>query len=162
MSTLTDSIRAFLAAHSTFALATVNAEGQPQNVPLFYAVSDDTLIWISGQHSRHSRNAAASGIAAVTIYDERWTWHEIAGVQMEGEVSLIAPGPAREQAWDVYLAKFPFAIEFEAEISHSEFFRFVPRWARLIDNRVQFGYREEIDLSQAQEYNPPGAGPQDG
>ena len=47
----------------------------------------------------------------------------------------------------MYKAKFPFVVEFEGEVSRSEFYRFVPKWIRLIDNKVQFGYKEEIELA---------------
>ena len=139
-------IREFLAAHSTLTLATVNVHGQPEAAPLFFAADDDTLIWVSGSKSRHSRNIAATGKAAVTVHNDVWNWTEIAGLQMEGEVNLIPLGPAREHAWEAYKAKFPFVVEFEDEVLRSEFYRFVPKWIRLIDNSVRFGYKEEIEL----------------
>ncbi len=147
MSTFNEAIRAILDAHSTLSLATVNAESRPQNAPLFYATDEDSLVWISGPHSRHSRNIAATGKAAVAVYGETWSWHKIAGLQMEGDVDLIPPGPARERAWDAYEAKFPFVVEFEAEVSRSEFYRFTPTWIRLIDNKVRFGFKEEIHIT---------------
>jgi uncharacterized protein YhbP (UPF0306 family) len=140
-------VREFLAGRSTLTLATVNAHGRPESAPLFFADDDDSLIWISGQKSRHSRNIAATGKAAVTVHNETWDWNEIAGLQMEGEVNLIPLGPARERAWELYKAKFPFVVEFEAEVMRSEFYRFTPAWIRLIDNSVSFGYKEEITLA---------------
>lgn len=151
-----ESVRAFLAAHSTLSLATVDAEAGPQNAPLLYATDDNSLIWISGPHSGHSHNTAATGRAAVAVYDEVWSWYEIAGVQMEGEVGLIPPGLGREHAWKVYAAKFPFIVEFEAEVSRGEFYRFVPRWVRLIDNKVQFGYKEEMGLNHRRDFEGSG------
>ena len=147
MIALPDNVRAFLAAHSTLALSTVNAEGSPQSAPLFFAVDEDgSLLFVSSPKSRHSLNIAADSHAAVTMYNETWTWEEIAGVQMEGHVHHLPAGPGREHAWEVYKAKFPFVVEFEDEVSRSEFYRFVPKWVRLIDNSVQFGYKEEIEL----------------
>ncbi len=137
-------VHEFLVAHSTMTLATVNANGLPESAPLFFASDEDTLVFISGSLSRHSRNIAATGRGAVTVYNETWNWSEIAGLQMEGDANLIPLGPARERAWEAYKAKFPFVVEFEAEVSTSEFYRFVPTWIRLIDNKVRFGYKEEI------------------
>lgn len=136
----------FLARHSTLSLATLNAEGRPESAPLFFAADEGSLIWISGTHSRHSRNAAARAQAAVTIHNQVWDWHEIAGVQMEGEVTIVPAGPARDRAWQVYRAKFPFVDEFQENVSTSEFYRFTPSWVRLIDNSVSFGYKEEARL----------------
>jgi uncharacterized protein YhbP (UPF0306 family) len=142
---------AFLARHSTLTLATTSAEGQPQAAPLFYAADPDgSLVFVSGAKSRHSLNLAADARAAAAVYGESWNWQAIAGVQMEGRVHLIPAGPGREQAWKTYRTKFPFVAEFEAEVARSEFHRFVPEWARLIDNSVRFGYREEISLESAQ------------
>ena len=140
-------IRNFLAAHSTLTLSTINVDGKPLSCPLFFASDDDTLIFFSSPKSRHSLNVAENSKAAVTVHNETWNWEEIAGVQMEGEVHLIPISPAREHAWEIYKEKFPFVIEFEAEVSRSELYRFVPKWIRLIDNSVSFGYREEIHLT---------------
>ncbi len=140
-------VKEFLAAHSTLTLATVNVHGMPQSAPLFFAAQDDgSLVFVSSAKSAHSLNVAATGRAAATVHHETWNWNEIAGVQMEGEVRLIAAGLEREKAWEVYTAKFPFVTEFESEVSRSEFYRFTPKWVRLIDNRVRFGYKEEIEL----------------
>lgn len=148
MIALPDNVRAFLAAHSTLALSTVNADGLPQSAPLFFAVDDNgSLLFVSSPKSRHSLNITANGHAAVTIYNETWTWQEIAGVQMEGHVHHLPAGPGREHAWEVYKARFPFVAEFEDEVSRSEFYRFVPRWIRLIDNKVRFGFKEETELT---------------
>jgi uncharacterized protein YhbP (UPF0306 family) len=77
---------------------------------------------------------------------ETWDCHEIAGVQMEVRAHRVPAGSGREQAWETFRAKFPFVSEFEAEVSRSEFYRFVPEWIRLIDNRVRFGHKEEATL----------------
>jgi uncharacterized protein YhbP (UPF0306 family) len=139
-------IRNFLTQHSTLTLATVNVDGKPQSAPLFFACDDDTLIFFSSPKSRHSLNIEVNGKAAVTVHNETWNWEEIAGVQMEGEAHLIPLGAARDHAWEIYKKKFPFVVEFEAEVSRSELYRFTPKWIRLIDNSVSFGYREEIRL----------------
>ena len=139
------SVDEFLAKHSTLTLATTTADGLPQAAPLFFATGDDgSILFVSGAKSRHSLNIAANGKAAVVVYGETWSWNEIAGVQMEGTVSAIPAGPEREAAWACYKAKFPFVVEFEDEVSRSNFYRFTPRWVRLIDNSVRFGYREEF------------------
>ncbi len=141
-----ETIKEFLSKHSTMTLATINVDGKPQSCPLFFASDDDTLIFFSSPKSRHSLNIAENGKAAVTIHNETWNWEEIAGVQMEGEVHIIPVGHARDHAWEIYKKKFPFVVDFEAEVSRSELYRFTPKWIRLIDNSVSFGYREEINL----------------
>jgi uncharacterized protein len=138
-------IAAFLAAHSTLTLATLGPLGQPMAASLFFAADPQLrLYWASGPNSRHSQNAARQPTVAVTVHNETRTWTEIAGVQMEGKVGVVAAGPDWRAAWNVYLAKFPFAHEFQAEISRSNFYVFTPFWVRLIDNRRGFGHKEEI------------------
>ncbi|MFI5279920.1 MAG: pyridoxamine 5'-phosphate oxidase family protein [Gemmatimonadales bacterium] len=137
------------AKYSTLTLATTTASGLPQAAPLFFAAAvDGSLIFVSGAESRHSLNIAATGTAAVTMYGDTWSWNEIAGAQMEGSVSAIPAGPERDAAWDTYKAKFPFVAEFADEVSRSNFYRFTPRWVRLIDNSVRFGYREEFTVDE--------------
>mgnify|MGYP001602152317 CR=1 FL=1 len=53
---------------------------------------------------------------------------------MEGKVRVVQTGPERQAVCERYLAKFPFAREFEAEVARSTFYCFTPRWARLVDN----------------------------
>lgn len=138
-------LASLLKAHSTLTLATVDPAGQPMAASLFY-VADEALnvYWVSGASSRHSRNLAHSPRAALTVHNTTWTWTAIAGVQMEGAVARVPPGPAWQAAWERYLAKFPFVGEFEAVVARSNLYRFSPTWARLIDNAQGFGHKEEM------------------
>jgi uncharacterized protein len=146
---LAPSVVNLLAKHSTLTLATATASGLPEAAPLFFAAAaDGSLLFLSGTESRHSLNIAANDRAAVAIYGETRSWNDIIGLQMEGVVSAIPAGPEREAAWVTYKAKFPFVVEFEAEVSRSTFYRFTPRWVRLIDNGVRFGYKEEFTVEE--------------
>jgi uncharacterized protein YhbP (UPF0306 family) len=140
-------IRELLTKNSTLTLATVNAQGRPESAPLFFAEDDGSLVWTSGLHTRHSQNLAANNWAAVTIYGQEWSWYDISGLQMEGEVDLIPAGPARDHAWELYKVKFPSALEFQDDISTTPFYRFTPHWIRVVDNREQFGFLEELNLA---------------
>jgi uncharacterized protein YhbP (UPF0306 family) len=114
---------------------------------LFFAADTKlNLFWTSSANSRHSRNIARDARAAVTVHRTTWSWRDIAGVQMEGEVVEIGQGTDWQTALDLYLSKFPFAKDFEAELSRSSFYRFTPRWGRLIDNGQGFGHKEEISF----------------
>ena len=135
----------FLASYSTLSLATRREDGQPLVASLFFAADEDVnLYFTSGAKSRHSLNLSHDPRAAVTVHAETWDWREIAGVQMEGRVTPVPPGPEWDAAWALFVLKFPFVIEFKAEVARSTFYRFEPHWARLIDNRLGFGHKEEI------------------
>jgi uncharacterized protein YhbP (UPF0306 family) len=145
MEKTTASIATLLTSQSTLTLATLNAQGHPMAASLFF-VSDSAVnvYWASGAHSRHSLNLARVPHAAITVHKTTWTWAEIAGVQMEGRVTVVPPGPAWQAIWDRYVLKFPFVEEFQAEVSRSNFYHFTPAWARLVDNNRGFGHKEEV------------------
>ena len=142
---LKSKIRNFLALHSTLTLATVSPAGQPMAASLFFVEDAHLkLYWVSGPKSRHSQNLQANLQAAITIQNATWSWMEIAGVQMEGETYVLQAGAEWQAVWELYLAKFPFVHEFEAEVHRSNFYEFIPRWARWIDNAQGFGHKEEM------------------
>ena len=137
----------FLAEHSRLTLATVDAGGRPMAASLFFAADEAlNLFWTSGASNRHSRNLAHNPMAAATVHRETWTWSEIAGVQVEGEATPVPAGLGWQACWELYLAKFPFVVDFQAEISRSNFYRLAPRWVRLIDNSRSFGFKQELYL----------------
>jgi uncharacterized protein YhbP (UPF0306 family) len=140
-------IATFLQNHSTLSLATVNPDGQPLAASLFF-VSDAALnvYWVSGAHSRHSRSLEHTPRAALTVHNATWSWKDIAGVQLEGQVAVVPPGAAWQDVWARYLLKFPFVGDFQAEVSRSNFYHFTPAWARLIDNGLGFGHKEEVSF----------------
>jgi uncharacterized protein YhbP (UPF0306 family) len=140
-------IQALLAEQSTLTLATLSPAGEPQAASLFFAAAGDlSLYWTSGSHSRHSLNLDRNPRAAVTVHAAAWSWTDIRGVQMEGRVERLPAGEAWQAAWQLYLAKFPFVRDFQAEVSRSNFYRFTPGWVRLIDNSQGFGHKDELRL----------------
>jgi uncharacterized protein YhbP (UPF0306 family) len=141
-----NTVRAFLAAQSTLALATVNADGTPQIAPLFY-VSDDALnlYWLSSPRSRHSVNVSQRACAAATIYPSIWAWQEIQGLQIEGRTEAISDDVVRQQMLGRYQDKFRLPSSFEAQIAASTLYRLVPGWLRWLDNGVAFGYKAEVN-----------------
>lgn len=138
-----------LARRSTLTLATTTGGGLPQATPLFFAAAPGgSLLFVSDARSRHGASIAANGEAAVAIYGETWRWNEIAGVQMEGSVRAILDGSERASALGTYRAKFPFVAEFTEQLARSNVYRFTPRWVRVIDNAVRFGYKEEFTIAE--------------
>ena len=141
---LSPRLYAFLSSCSTLTLATREDTGQPMAAPLFFVAGDNlNLFFTSGAKSRHSLNLAHDTRAAAAVYGESWDWGEIAGVQLEGRVRVVSQ-EEWEEVWALYVAKFPFVVQFKEEVVRSTFYRFEPRWARLIDNRLGFGHKEEI------------------
>src|SRR5512145_2559099 len=106
MNPMNEAVRAFLEAQSTLALATVNADGQPEVTPVFY-VSDEALAlyWLSATSSRHSLNLTSQPRVAATIYPAVWGWNDIRGVQVEGEAQAVTDVLIREPILSRYLQK---------------------------------------------------------
>ena len=141
-------VREFLNTQSTMALATVNANGQPETAPLFYVADDRlNLYWLSATHVRHSVNLATNSRVSATVYPAVWHWNDISGVQVEGTASLIHDERMREQILLLYLRKFQLPPEFDAAIAASSLYVLRPTWLRWVDNSVKFGHKAEISLN---------------
>ena len=142
-------IAAFLAAHSTLSLATLGASGSPMAASLFFAADDELrLYWLSAGTSRHSKNLVQKPAVAITIHNETRSWADIAGVQMKGQAAVVPAGGSWQIAWALYVTKFPFVAEMQAEVAKSNFYVFTAAWMRLIDNRIGFGHKEEIGAAE--------------
>lgn len=150
-------IDTFLAQHTTLTLATVGSDG-PQATALFYA-HDLTLslYFLSDPATRHGRNLTADQRSAATVQADGQDWRRINGLQIEGWVAPVSTPEDWDVAYEVYQAKFPFVgaalkgqsltgITLSGPLARSRFYRFTPRWMRLIDNRLGFGHKEELVL----------------
>lgn len=125
-------------------LATTGETGEPHAAAVYFAADQRLdLYFFSAPSSQHSLDLARDPRAAVSLYIESRSWQEIRGLQMRGIVSQVEPGSSWEQAWRLYLAKFPFVSEMQAEVARTRLYLFRPDWIRLFDNRKGFGYKQE-------------------
>lgn len=145
-------LAAFLDAQHVMSVATGGADGSAC-AAVFYAVDDDgALVFVSDAASRHARHLAANPACAVTINGNARDWRAICGAQMRGAAGPV-DGPARAAARERYLERFPELRAQLAEPANAKLadrlaaatiFRFVPDWARLIDNSRGFAARDEF------------------
>ena len=137
----------FLKKHTTFTIATLDQETQPQAASLFY-VSDGALnlYWISDEKSGHSQNLERVSRVAAVIHNETWDWRDIQGMQINGQARRLISPDEIDRAWVLFRDKFPFASEFADRIARSSFYIYSPKWIRWIDNSIEFGHREEFTL----------------
>lgn len=150
-------IDAFLARHTTLALATAQSARDPWVAPLFYAHDEHLCCYfLSGARSRHIRDLMDSRFAAVTVYADQQQWQGIQGLQMRVAASPVSNGE-RDQAMTLYAQKFPFVggwllrkaaapVELTGALAGSVVWQLRPIWVRLIDNTQGFGHRDEADL----------------
>lgn len=140
--TLTD-----LLSLSTLTLATTARDGTAHAAPLYFASDQDLrLYFFSTPDSQHAQHLEGNPEAAAAIYPECWGWQEIRGLQLRGKALLVEPGAAREAAWRLYAAKFPFVHELESALSRNHLYVFIPEWIRLVDNQRGFGFKLEWTL----------------
>ncbi len=139
-----ESIAALLRQESTLALATVGANGEPCIAPLFFIADEDlTLYWLSSAASLHSINLSRTCRAAATVYRHSESWKEICGLQMHGQVSVVARRDRRKALIEQYRERFQLGAVFRVAISRCVLYAFRPDYIRYLDNSKRFGYRFE-------------------
>lgn len=140
-----------LADHHVLTLATTGPEG-PWAAAVFYAHDDLTLYFLSSPTSRHSLNIAAGAEVAATIQRDYDDWPGIHGLQLRGRAE---PVPANEVAIvrERYGKRFPvvgLAARAPAAIVRAldriRWYVLYPRSIWVVDNRLGFGHREQLDL----------------
>ncbi len=160
----------FLARRNVMTLATA-AGGDLWAASVFFAADGLDLLFFSSPLSRHGRHLAVRPWAAATVEGEYDDWREIQGLQLEGPVERLAAGEL-PRALGVYVAKFPWVqgmlrqalaatdgpageVTVEVDVGGTPtevgFYRLRPRRVVLVDNRLGFGHREELEVTA-----PPG------
>jgi uncharacterized protein YhbP (UPF0306 family) len=138
----------YLAGHQVMTLATYGSEGV-WAAAVFYASVEFDLYFLSAGHTRHAQNLAAEQRTAATIQEDYEDWPAIQGIQLEGDVRLLA-GEERESAIDLYAAKYPFIAQADAQIQNAltrvNWYTLRPDKFYFIDNSKGLGHRDEIQL----------------
>ena len=147
--------RQFLNELSTLTLAT-SSDNKPWAATVFFAADKHfNLYYVSDYRTRHGRDTAANEQVAVAINPDCDNWHDVAGLQIEGTVSVVE-GVERAKALALYLKKFPqidalyarpkgeHEETIAARLKAANFYKVTPSMIRVIDNEQGFGHREEI------------------
>jgi len=147
--------RDFCDSVSTLTLATCK-DSAPWAATVFFAAdSKFNLYFVSDQRTQHGRDMAANINVAATINPDCDNWHDVAGLQVCGAVSIV-DGVERAKALALYFKKFPQidALFASPQGEHEEtiatrlkaanFYKIKPAMIRVIDNKKGFGYREEF------------------
>ena len=145
---------AFLAAHTTLTLATVDPAGAPAAAAVFYAHDAAlTIYFLSEEKTQHAQNILANGMVAATIQADGQEWRAIRGLQLRGQAALV-PAEQLPHAVAVYGRKFSFVAALLAggkgpatltgPLSRARFWQLKPAWLRLVDNTLHFGHKIEF------------------
>ena len=132
---------------TTMTLATSGAQGEPHAAAVYFAADEHLrLYFFSDPQSQHGQDLSREWRAAVSFYPQTQDWREIRGVQMRGEVRMVAAGPEWEVGWTVFAAKFPFVRHLKVIVAQNALYVFIPDWIRLVDNSQGFGFKREWTL----------------
>ena len=140
---------AYLEQHTVLSLATSGRQGV-WAAAVFYANDNFDLYFLSAGHTRHGQNLDENGRAAATVQENYSDWPAIQGIQLEGQVRLLA-GDERASAIALYRRKYAFLQSagpaLEAELEKINWYCLSPDRLYFIDNSQGFGHRDEIELS---------------
>ena len=146
-------IEAFLAAHHTVSLATVDDQGAPHAANVLYAPDGLALCWMSDTETRHSRHIEARSLVTATVAPDYDDFRLIRGLQIFGTARRLSGGDSLATARRMVsrygflaeLAKGPAALR--AAFEKAGFYRLEPARITLIDNTQGFGHKETLDLA---------------
>ena len=125
-------------------LATVSPDGAPAAASLFFAYDENLhLYFLSAEHTQHVQNLLHDPRVAVTIAPPAQHWQEIRGLQLRGTAHMLTNAAAEARARAIYAARFPFIGSFGQMLTQMRWFKIVPHWARLTDNRIAFAHKQE-------------------
>ena len=145
-------IQAFLAAHHTMSLATVDEEGAPHAANLLYVPDGLVLYWMSDTETRHSRHIEVRPRVTATVAPDYSDFSMIRGLQIFGTARRLAGGESLATAGRMvsrygFLAKLasgPPALR--AAFEKAGFYSLEPARITLIDNTKGFGHKETLEL----------------
>ena len=145
-------IEAFLAAHHTVSLATVDDQGLPHAANVLYALDGLALYWMSDTETRHSRHIEVQPRVTATVAPDYADFRLIRGLQIFGTVRRLAGGESLATArrmvsrygFLAQLASGPAALR--AAFEKAGFYCLEPERITLIDNTQGFGHKETLEL----------------
>jgi uncharacterized protein YhbP (UPF0306 family) len=129
---------------TTMTIATVGIGCEPHSAAVYFACDDQlNMYFFSDSKSQHAQDTANEVLAAVTVHPDRNRWQDIHGLQMRGAITVVQSQTKWQEAWKLYLVKFPFAADLEQLVAINQLYVFNPQWIRLVDNRRGFGFKQE-------------------
>ena len=145
-------IEAFLAAHHTVSLATVDDQGAPHAANVLYASDGVALYWMSDTETRHSRHIEMRGRVTATVAPDYADFRLIRGLQIFGLARRLtgvdslacARRMVSRYGFLAELASGPPALR--AAFEKAGFYCLEPERITLIDNTKGFGHKETLEL----------------
>ncbi len=142
---------------SVLTLATC-MNGESWAAPVYYVFHNSSFNFFSAPDCRHIREASQNQQVSAALHAPSFDWREIRGMQMSGKIEHVSGKMEALGMIGAYLNKFPFTKEFfkpgndlDMAAFESRFrvklYKFTPSLAYYLDNKIRFGFREEVNLS---------------
>lgn len=156
---LTERLQLFLNEHNTLTIATRNAQSIWAATVFYIADAEMNLYFLSSERTRHIQDIDSHNEVAVTIYQDVSDWQSIQGIQAKGHVSHVEEDD-KSSILNQYTSKYIFLKELlknpkneqEERIAQQfktiSLFKLNPFYYRIIDNSIEFGYKQEITLAE--------------
>ena len=145
-------IEAFLAAHHTAALATVDEQGAPHAANVLYAPDGLALYWMSDTQTRHSRHIEVRPRVTATVAPDYTDFRLIRGLQIFGTARRLAGDESLATARRM-VSRYGFLAELangsvalRAAFGKAGFYCLEPARITLIDNTQGFGHKETLEF----------------
>jgi uncharacterized protein YhbP (UPF0306 family) len=149
-------IEAFLAAHHTMSLATVDEAGAPHAANVLYVPDGLELYWMSDTGTRHSRHIDARPSVTATVAPDYADFRLIRGLQIFGAARRLAGGESLATARRM-VSRYGFLAELSsgppalrAAFEKAGFYCLEAERITLIDNTKGFGHKETLELNGGQ------------
>ena len=154
---LKERLQLFLNEHNTLTIATRNTQSIWAATVFYIADTEMNLYFLSSDKTRHIQDIESNNEVAVTIYQDVSDWQSIQGVQATGHVSHVGEDN-KSSVLNQYITKYIFLKELlnnpkdeqEERIAQQfktiSLFKLKPFYYRIIDNSIEFGYKQEITL----------------
>ena len=146
-----DAALRYVEGHNVATLATAGPEG-PWAAAVFYASTGFTIYFLSSPTSRHGRNIGSNAEVAATIQEDYGDWHEIKGIQLQGQARRLE-GTERAEAEARFGAKFPRLVNpalvpgaIARALRLVAWYQIEPTRVYFVDNSRGFAHRDEIPL----------------
>tara|TARA_B100000959_G_scaffold35484_1_gene33930 strand:- start:1147 stop:1662 length:516 start_codon:yes stop_codon:yes gene_type:complete len=154
---LKERLQLFLNEHNTLTIATRNTQSIWAATVFYIADTEMNLYFLSSDKTRHIQDIESNNEVAITIYQDVSDWQSIQGVQATGHVSHVGEDN-KSSVLNQYITKYIFLKELlnnpkdeqEERIAQQfktiSLFKLKPFYYRIIDNSIEFGYKQEITL----------------
>lgn len=146
-------IAAFLEAHYTVSLATVDAQGHAHAANLLYALDGLALVWTSDPRSRHSRHVETQSAVAATVAPDCNDFAALRGVQIHGHARRIVAQAELDAVRAALRSRYPFLDRLaqgpqamQQAWRDGGFYRLQPTRLTLIDNSRGFGHKTSVSV----------------